>query len=327
MLRSVTATTGSSRFELVPDPGDRHRARHVVGRRTPSGGARTSPPCRRSRRRGDVGERRRCLRERERLSERQAGERDHPRRRVGDDVQCDGTEQHEDPGAVERRDDVPDVAVVRDPRQDDRERDDDDGDPERPEDEVPRPPAHRATLLSRGTRTHRAARKAAAPAAVAPRRTRARRSRAADQPLLLPSPTARTSPSRRSLLELVPGRPRARQARRARRRFAGPARAPPATRRESTPSRPRPRAARPRAARRLPQRRGQAAAHTGRRRGSARRPAERDVGGHERDGDDHGGHDRRRFSQAHVLTREDDGDERRDREERREQEGAGRRQP
>ena len=76
--------------------------------------------------RRDVRGRRRRLRDDERLTQPKAGKRDHPRRRICGEVEHDGGCEGKNLRPRERLDDAPDVAVVRDPRQDEGEDADDD---------------------------------------------------------------------------------------------------------------------------------------------------------------------------------------------------------
>ena len=191
--------------ELVPHTRQRDGARHgprleAPGPQEAVGAGHPDDPAAGR----DVGERRRGLREEERLHEAEAGERDHPRRRERDDVEHDADAERHEPDRIEVRDDVPDVAVVRDLRQDDEERDGDDGEAQGAEQEIARPRAHRATLRagadgqsrkdeaprsteSRSESGSRAAAKPSAFAVVSP-----------ISPSCSASSTARSSPSRRA---------------------------------------------------------------------------------------------------------------------------------
>src|SRR5262245_4622734 len=124
--------------ELVPDARHRHRERHRPAAEAPgpqhrerhghSGGEAA---------RGDVCRCRRCLRDDERLSESEARQGRLPGWGVRCEVHEHNGEQREDLRPRERLDDLPDVAIVGDARQDEDERPRDDGDCECSADELP----------------------------------------------------------------------------------------------------------------------------------------------------------------------------------------------
>ena len=131
--------------ELVPEARQRHRPGDLARCESPAAQHRV--------RRRDTGgepagdddrERRRDLRDRDRLPEREAGKRDHPRRREGEQVDERGREEQRDPLPREVLHERPDLAVVRDRRQDEGERRDDDAEAERAEPE----PLKRASARS-----------------------------------------------------------------------------------------------------------------------------------------------------------------------------------
>ena len=109
--------------QLVPDACERHRERHRTAAEPPAAQHREGDGhAGRGAARSDVGRRRRGLRDDERLAEAEAGKRRLPGWRVREDVDEGDDREREQLVPRQRLDDVPDVAVVGDARQDEEER-------------------------------------------------------------------------------------------------------------------------------------------------------------------------------------------------------------
>ena len=116
--------------ELVPDPGQRHSPADLPTLKTPAPeqGERACDADRGSTR-DDVRQGGRGLRQCERPAQPESRQHHHPRRGEREDVEHGRGGEHRGPGPRERLDHVPDVAVVRDARKEEREGEDDEREP------------------------------------------------------------------------------------------------------------------------------------------------------------------------------------------------------